>query len=163
MVSIDWSKGFILAALRRNDNEVVITSDKLDKKGGSRFLNLKKCPMRAFWLGRYSFPDEGLRTWEQFLYWLQQAFHHLDNGVYLILAWRGSTRWNPGRTRKVRPMEPFAKFEVQDGTVICNTSHKRAVSSGKTYRIWLLFEEEGTGLLMPRTKKLTLKDLGYDK
>jgi len=165
MISIDWSKGFVLVNLKRNDNEVIITSDKLDRKGGSRFLNLKMSPTRGFWKERYSFPEKLWDTLEEFQWWLQQEFSHLEDGVYAIWAWRGSTRWNPSRTRKVRPWEPFAKFEVVDGNIIFNKDYMKATASRKTYRIWLWLEEKeffGTGTSLPRPKKITLKDLGWE-
>jgi len=161
MASIEWSLGFILVRLQRNDNEVVLTSSQLSKN--SSWENVRKSPVRGFWRERYSFPEEKWRTLAEFSYWLQETFHHLDDGVYALWAWRDSLRWvrrGEKKYQKVRPFEPFAKFEVSNGSIIFNKDHKIAIHSHKTYAVWLMLEEEeveGEGVdLLPRPKEIKL-------
>ena len=161
MAEIDWSKGFILVKLQRNDNEVVLTSDQLEKNSG--WENLKKSPVRSVWRERYSFPEEKWQTLADFSVWLQETFHHLDDGVYALWAWRNSLRYvkrGEKTYQKVRPFEPFARFEVDGGSIIFNKDYKKAIHSNKTYAVWLMLEKEdaqgeGTDSL-PRQKKIKL-------
>ncbi len=163
MILIDWSKGFVLVRFVVND--IAITSDMIAKNRG--WENLKMLPVRCAWVGRYNFPEnlsDILADEFAFQHFLQEEFHHLSDGVYALWVWRDSLRWikkGERRYQKVRPWAAFAKFEVQGGSILFNQDYKKN-ARGKTYKVWLIFtgeEEMGTALL-PRTRRITLRDLG---
>jgi len=156
MEPIDFDKGLLAYKLVRND--IAITSEHLSNNRACE--NLLRNPVTLKLVGRYSFPDPLPANLDGFRLWLQEEFDHLDSGEYVLICWRSGGFWWKKKHVFAKRWIPFARFEVQDGTVVMNKEHKRN-SRGRTYRVWLLYDltaPESIDFLW-RPKKITYKSM----
>jgi hypothetical protein len=157
MTEIDFSKGLWLGRIQ--SHQITITTSQLSQN--SSYGNMLRNPQMWVPIGRYNFPDQLWDTRGDFAGWLQETFRHLDDGVYVILAWSGSISWIKRAEKiykKVRHFIPFAKFAVEGGSILFDKSMEKN-GRGRHYWVWLHLNEENEPRsieMLPRPKRIKL-------
>lgn len=152
MVNIDFSKGFMLGRLVSRPKSV----SYFDKEKNSSYGNVEMFPYSLEYIKRI-YPPVGLwDSLDEFKIWLSDTFRSEDDGIYYLIGWRGSTKRIKKLKRRVRPFEPFVKFQISNGSVSIPKGFKRSKRTGKTYRVWLMFSDKPKKLVLDRIKKIKL-------